>query len=256
MVRWSYIPNIFLDYSTFIRIFLANEWPPTNPAEASDLILLESMDDMSFFQETFETDQTGDDTMHSEGSSISHFPTFNFSINALVSLSFILQASRPGTSPSKVTLLLGVLEVDGPNYVTIKTGPHSGSEVGLLKIIVGDERGAVSKIVAWRETADVWGGNADEPALKRGDIVLFENVLVSSAPPAHEERRDSDSKVQITASPHLKSQAHICYRTLPHTYEDKVLRPDLRLGDTVPAVRKVGEVVTWMERMAGIRTNL
>ena len=34
---------------------------------------------------------------------------------------------------------------------------------------------------------------------------------------------------------------------------DRNLRPDLRLAYTNPAVRKVSEVVAWMERMAGIQ---
>jgi len=113
-------------------------------------------------------------TMNTDGSSISHFPIFNFNLNTVASLITIFQSRKFDEPSTTVTLLLGVLEVDGPNYVTIKTGNHPGSEVGLLKLIVGDEQGAISKAVAWRETADVWGGMGNEPALKRGDIVLFE----------------------------------------------------------------------------------
>lgn len=76
--------------------------------------------------------------------------------------------------------------------------------------------------------------------------------MVSGLPRLHGAFEQSDAKLQITASPNLKSRAQICYRTLPETYEDRRLRPDLRLADSVPAVRRVGEVVGWMEQMAGI----
>lgn len=150
-------------------------WPPASPAEAAAVT---SVDDLSRFSETCDTDQTNDNTaIYSDGSSISCFPVFNFSLNTIASLFSIIQSRKVGTPSTKVTLLLGVLEVDGPSYVTIKTGIHAGSEVGLLKLIVGDEQGAMCKAVAWRETADVWGGIKNEPALKRGDIVLFERML-------------------------------------------------------------------------------
>lgn len=56
----------------------------------------------------------------------------------------------------------------------------------------------------------------------------------------------------MTASPYLKSRLVICYRTMPYTHEDGTLRPDLRLGNSEPSVRKVSAIVTWFERMAGL----
>ena len=58
----------------------------------------------------------------------------------------------------------------------------------------------------------------------------------------------------ITASPNLHSRAEICYRTLPRTSvpADMQLRPDLRLGANDAAVRRVGAVVSWFERTAGL----
>ena len=78
--------------------------------------------------------------------------------------------------------------------------------------------------------------------------------MLSGLPRRRAELDDSGTKLQLTASPNIKSQAQVCYRTLPdpESYEDQKLRPDLRLADNVPAVRKVREVVIWMERMAGI----
>jgi Shieldin complex subunit 2, first OB fold domain len=254
----------------------AIEHPSTHAAElstheqSSEYILSE--DNLVQTHDTFDTDDTGDHTtMLSEGSSISHFPTFNFSLNSLSSLSSIVHAQNSGSDSvsSKVTLLLGVLEVEGPSYVNVKTGHYAGSEVALLKLIVGDEQAAMCKLIAWRETAELWGGMENEGGLRRGDIVLFESIIlsypslnrshkyvsdimISGSSRRHATFEEPDAKLQITASPNLKSHAQICYRTLPDTYEDRKLRPDLRLGNSVPAVRKVGEVVNWMERMAGI----
>lgn len=58
----------------------------------------------------------------------------------------------------------------------------------------------------------------------------------------------------ITASPNLRSRAEICYRTMPRTSvpADMRLRPDLRLGASDAAVRRVAAVVAWIERMAGL----
>lgn len=57
----------------------------------------------------------------------------------------------------------------------------------------------------------------------------------------------------LTASPHLKSTLEICYRTMPNSPEDAHFRPDLRLGFSDSAVRKVAAVVAWFEATAGLR---
>jgi hypothetical protein len=58
----------------------------------------------------------------------------------------------------------------------------------------------------------------------------------------------------ITASPNLHSRSEICYRTMPRTSvpADMQLRPDLRLGASDAAVRRVAAVVSWFESMAGL----
>lgn len=123
-------------------------------------------------------DHTGDDmTMLSEGSSISRFPAFNFSLNNVSSLPSIMHSHKPNSASSKVTVLLGVLETEGPNYIKVKTGHYAGSEVALLKLIVGDDTGLMCKMVAWRDTAELWGGVDTDPGLKRGDITLFESAV-------------------------------------------------------------------------------
>lgn len=39
---------------------------------------------------------------------------------------------------------------------------------------------------------------------------------------------------------------------MPYTHEDNRLRPDLRLGESDAAVRKVAAVANWFEKMAGL----
>lgn len=63
---------------------------------------------------------------------------------------------------------------------------------------------------------------------------------------------DPSTAITLSASPHLKSELVICYRTMPYSHEDGRLRPDLRLGISEPTVRKVSEVVLWFENLAGL----
>lgn len=80
----------------------------------------------------------------------------------------------------KTCLLLAVLEVDGPDEVTIRRGPDAGRVVSVLRLIIGDEESTIRKLVAWREVAETWGGAAQEAVgIRRGDVVYFE-----SAPPS------------------------------------------------------------------------
>ena len=66
------------------------------------------------------------------------------------------------------------------------------------------------------------------------------------------DSNDPSTSPNFTASPMLKSKMTICYRTMPHAHEDGVFRPDLRLGESDPCVRKVASVVRWFEEMAGL----
>jgi len=112
---------------------------------------------------------------YSNTSSIARFPDFQFSLGTLSPL-----ASARGNS----CLLLAVLEVDGPDEVTVRRGPDAGRVVSVLRLIVGDEAITIRKLTAWREVAEFWGGTAQEIAgggerVRRGDVVHFE-----SAPPS------------------------------------------------------------------------
>ncbi|KAG2022439.1 hypothetical protein CC2G_000188 [Coprinopsis cinerea AmutBmut pab1-1] len=231
-------------------------WPPTEPQEQNDrnegpTFLLTSQEEISKVNSTtgfglldstrYETQgETQSYGNYSDSSSIARFPTFHFNIQALTPLSYKIP---PHTRSVKVNALLAVLEVEGPDKIRIKKGPDAGKEVGILKMILGDELGNVAKLTAWREVADEWGGINDEPGTKRGDIIHLENVLMAC---------EQGMSPTLTASPNLKSKMTICYRTLPYTHEDGRLRPDLRLGDSDPCVRRVAAVVQWFENMIGL----
>ncbi|KAI0935374.1 hypothetical protein AcV7_003829 [Taiwanofungus camphoratus] len=197
----------------------------------------------------------------SDTSSITCFPAFHFSLHNLTALSSLAQQVRAQAVQSrrlqkgsrKVTIVVAVLEVDGPDAIHIKKGIDAGKEVSLLKMILGDEDGAVCKLTAWREVAESWGGactEASTPGVKSGDVVLVENVLASWE--VDPQNVVGAASLALTASPYLKSKLEICYRTMPYMPEDNRFRPDLRLGFSDAAVRKVAAVVNWFEGMAGL----
>jgi len=116
-------------------------------------------------------------------SSIARFPDFQFSLGTLSTL-----ASARG----KTCLLLAVLEVDGPDEVTIRRGPETGQVVSVLRLIVGDEASTIRKLTAWRQVAETWaggGGARDAVGIRRGDVVHFESAhsrsLGPPPPPQH-----------------------------------------------------------------------
>ncbi|KAJ7618429.1 hypothetical protein FB45DRAFT_931632 [Roridomyces roridus] len=169
---------------------------------------------------------------------VPHFSLFSQSLTSLTSLA---KTRVKGTK--KVSLLVAVLEVDGPDSFYLKTGKDAGKESWVLKMILGDEDGNVCKLTAWREVAQDWGGAGQEIGVKRGDILLLTDVMAAFEPATN---------VALTASPWQKPKLEICYRTMPYTHEDQRLRPDLRLGASDASVRKVAAVVRWFEHMAGL----
>ncbi|KAJ7197042.1 hypothetical protein GGX14DRAFT_472710 [Mycena pura] len=188
----------------------------------------------------FET-QESQSYNYSDASSIARFPAFHFSLNALASLTSLCKSRVKGTA--KVTLLLAVLEVDGPDTFRFKQGKDAGKESFVLKMILGDDEGNVCKLTAWREVAQDWGGCGDEIGAKRGDVLLLTDVMAAFEPA---------TTVSLTASPWQKPKMEICYRTMPYAHEDQRLRPDLRLGASDASVRRVAAVVRWFESMAGL----
>ncbi|TFK42251.1 hypothetical protein BDQ12DRAFT_696667 [Crucibulum laeve] len=191
----------------------------------------------------FETQETQESQSYnySDASSIARFPDFHFSLHSLTSITALGKQRFKGTR--KINVLLAALEVEGPDTIRIKKGADAGKEVSILKMILGDEDGAVCKLTAWREVAETWGGGGTAIAAKRGDILLIENVMATC---------DPATSPSLTASPYQKSSMTLCYRTMPYTHEDNRLRPDLRLGESDASVRKVASVVRWFEHMAGL----
>ncbi|KAI0358741.1 hypothetical protein OH77DRAFT_1518706 [Trametes cingulata] len=216
---------------------------------------------MSRFRSLRETQETQETESYNESnaSSIAQFPAFHFSLHNIVSLDELIghaqaaQARKLPKTSHKVCVLTAVLEVDGPESIRIKKGPDAGREVSLLKLILGDESGGICKLTAWREIAEDWGGVNPEvsaPSVKKGDIVLLENVLISWEP--EQDGTTATIPISLSASPQLKSRMEICFRTLPTVPQDARLRPDLRLGLSDAAVRKVASVVRWFEGVAGL----
>ena len=136
----------------------------------------------SSWQHNLETQQLEDHLtttttsyVYSDTSSIARFPNFQFSLSTLSVL-----ASAQG----KTCLLLAVLEVDGPDEVTVRRGPDAGRGVSVLRLIVGDEAGTIRKLTAWRDVAETWGGaTQDAVGLRCGDVVHFESTRLRPALP-------------------------------------------------------------------------
>ncbi|KAH9032044.1 hypothetical protein EDB85DRAFT_1865347 [Lactarius pseudohatsudake] len=216
-----------------------------NPKAGSEFASRPPLDaSTSHMQSPLQDLETQDSYCYSDTSSIARFPEFQFSLSALSAL-----ASANGN----VCLLLTVLEVDGPDDVTIRRGPDTGRVISVLRLILGDETSTICKLTAWREIAETWGGATQAVGMRRGDVVYFESA--SDYIMATTARDDGVAPtLALTASPNLRSRAEICYRTMPRTSvpADLRLRPDLRLGTSDAAVRRVAAVVTWFERMAGL----
>lgn len=111
---------------------------------------------------------------YSDASSIARFPSFHFALHSLTSLSSLPTTSSRGSR--KVNILIAVLELEGPDTIRIKKGADAGREVAVLKMILGDEEGCISKLTAWREVAESWGGVGDVVGVKRGDVIYVESM--------------------------------------------------------------------------------
>jgi hypothetical protein len=267
-------PSVFPDKTT-LTTWVAMTQPEGRSEAMNSLPLFASTTRLSI-QNNMETQDFSTGGSYSEASSsIARFPAFQFSLSAL---SFLASAR------GKVCLLLSVLEVDGPDEVTVRRGPDAGHVVYVLRLIVGDEANTIRKLTAWREIAETWGGATQAEGVRRGDVVYFESTLFfASAAPLRVvislarthladlpiffyfllligvlatdiESANGGLTPVLTASPNLRSRAEICFRTMPRPSvpADMRLRPDLRLSASDAAVRRVAAVVAWFERMAGL----
>ncbi|KZT58683.1 hypothetical protein CALCODRAFT_231439 [Calocera cornea HHB12733] len=172
--------------------------------------------------------------------SIARLPSYHLNPHTITPLSSLPSLAAARHTPPRVTILAGVLEVTGPDSVKLKKGREAGREVGVLRLVVGDQ-GRVLGVTAWRECAR-WGEG--EGAVRRGDVVLLSNLTV--------QRATAGSPIALTASPFQHSALTVCYRTLPLDAADRRLRPDLRLAGADRGMEMVRQVVVWVEGMAGI----
>jgi hypothetical protein len=137
-----------------------------------------NMDDETFnpgiSANTMSYEDSGED---SNNSAIAALPAFSFNLNALTMLSVLKQWMKAIKSKTsrQVSVLLAVLEVEGPDTIRIKRGPDQGKEVSILRLLCGDDGNEVAKVMAWREVADEWGGNNASSGVKRGDIIFMES---------------------------------------------------------------------------------
>ncbi|KAG2063955.1 hypothetical protein BDR04DRAFT_1036643 [Suillus decipiens] len=212
-------------------------WPPTPVADTTGVpSFLRTSQSQSALDQTQETTSVS----YSDASSIARFPHFQISLHKVSSLASLYRENI--ARGRKVNMLLATLEVEGPDTVRVKKGMDAGKEVSVLRMILGDEDGSVCKLTAWRDVADAWGALG----VKRGDIIYLESTY-HLAP-----TREPGSSITLTASPYNKPTAEICFRTMPYTREDNRLRPDLRLGKSDAAVKKVAALAQWFEQMAGL----
>lgn len=136
---------------------------------------------------------------YTDTTSVAIFPRFRFDVGELSSLSKLLAEAREGGPKRKkrilkFSFLAAVLEVDGPIAVNVKQGPDAGTSVPLLKLIVGEENGAILPLTVWRETADIMAGfgDSDQPGIKRGDVVAFQSRLRSLMVHQNISQKDAD----------------------------------------------------------------
>ncbi|KZO93911.1 hypothetical protein CALVIDRAFT_600387 [Calocera viscosa TUFC12733] len=172
--------------------------------------------------------------------SIARLPTYHLNPHLLTPLTLLPSLASSPHAPPRITILAGVLEVRGPEQIRLKQGREAGREMGMLRLVVGDE-GRVCGVTAWRGCAS-WGEG--ERAVRRGDVVLLSNLTV--------QRNAPNSPIALTASPFHASTLTVCYRTLPLEPADRAYRPDLRLAQGDRGMEMVRKVARWVEGMAGI----
>lgn len=159
-------------------------WPPSAPdvnaqQEAKSISFLRPTASLSRVRTQFDETQETGSYDYSDASSINRFPNFHFNLHQLTPLSRLSSVGAADREQSrKVSLLAAVLEVEGPDTIRVKKGVDAGNEVSILKLIIGDEDGAICKLTAWRDVAEAWGGSDPDPTtpgVKRGDVVFLQS---------------------------------------------------------------------------------
>ncbi|KAH9974076.1 hypothetical protein BGW80DRAFT_1458636 [Lactifluus volemus] len=103
-------------------------------------------------------------------------------------------------------LLLSMLEVDGPDEVTMCHRPDARHVVSVLHLIMGDEVNTIRKLTAWCEIVEMWGGATQAEGVHHDDVVYFENILATNT-----EGANSGLTPVLTVSPNLCSWAEVCF---------------------------------------------
>jgi hypothetical protein len=107
--------------------------------------------------------------------SIHRMPTFRIPLHRATTLRSVLQGRAPRNAEfRKISTLVGVIDIDGPDLVRIKKGKDAGKEIGILKIIMADADGSIVRLTIWRMLAHAWG-----ETIRRGDVVFFEGEIFS-----------------------------------------------------------------------------
>jgi hypothetical protein len=131
-------------------------------------------------ESTIEETQETTSYEYSDTSSIGRLPHFSFSLHTLRLVKALLDMAKSLKTKGtlKVNVLMAVLEVEGPDTVTIRKGQQAGNQASILKMILGDGDGNILKLTAWRDVAEIWGIGTDtpQPPIRRGDIVLFQSL--------------------------------------------------------------------------------
>jgi len=151
-------------------------WPPT-PNRTKDAP--GSQASSGFQDSTIEETQETASYEYSDTSSIGRFPHFSFNLHTLRLVKALVEMAKSTRTKGtlKVNVLMAVLEVEGPDVVTIRKGKDAGNQVSVLKAILGEEDGNVLKLTAWRDVAETWGIGTDaQPPIRRGDVVLFQSL--------------------------------------------------------------------------------
>lgn len=130
-------------------------------------------------ESTMEETQETASHEYSDTSSIGRFPHFSFSLHTLRLVKALVEMAKSSRMKGslKVNVLMAVLEVEGPDAVTIRRGKDAGNQASILKMILGDGDGNILKLAAWRDVAEMWGiGTDTQPPIRRGDVVLFQSL--------------------------------------------------------------------------------
>lgn len=166
-IRWSLITSTEREtsfewsrtqHSIELVPSISGQPPPNSSPQRSQSQFLTSLEESSY--------STSPSVIH-------QLPKFRVPLLSLSPLHAISNGTinTEDSNSKKVSILVAVLDVDGPEYVRITKGVDRGIEVGLLKLVLGSVDGSICRLTVWRERAELWGN-----LTRRGDVVLFQGT--------------------------------------------------------------------------------